>query len=188
MRGRYQVHAGRDAVGAVLFDHAAEDGRRGQGTETFAWMVLLVMRTHLVERGRRRPAEPLVRGGGRGHRGRLVADRWRHVRQHDDAVRGHSPLSVGRRCDRRRRRMAKSLQQTKMENYRNGTTINVNNNNNNFLYLIYVSHLQRFLNFFCVMYHLKRYDIESRILRIRKVFVFDYYTRYNDRKYVLWLV
>lgn len=111
VRGRYEVHAGRDAVGAVLFDHAAEDGRHGQGAETFARMILLVVRPRLVECGHRRPAKPLVRGGGRGHRGRLVADRWRHVRQHDDAVRGHSPPSVGRRCDRRR--MAKSLRQTK---------------------------------------------------------------------------
>lgn len=125
MRGRYQVHAGRDAVGAVLFDHAAEDGRHGQGAEAFARLILLVVRPRFVERGRRRPAEPLVRGGGRGHRGRLVADRGRHVRQHDDAVRGHSPPSVGRRYGCRRRRMAKSLRQTEMENYRNGTTINI---------------------------------------------------------------
>jgi len=91
--------AGRDAARAVLFDHGSPDGRGGQGAEPLARLVSVQLLHVERDDTGRRPAEPVVRRGrGRlvfqrqpaGHRRRLVANGWRHVRQHN-TVDGHSP-------------------------------------------------------------------------------------------------
>jgi len=100
VRGRHRVDAGRNAAGAVLFDHGAADRRdHGQGAESFALLQLSVLQ---IERNGRRPVEPVVRGGrhrfvfqrmSARHRWRLVAHRGRHVRQHN-TIRRHSPTTI----------------------------------------------------------------------------------------------
>lgn len=109
MRGRKHGvdDAGADAACAVLFDHGPPDGRGGQGTEALALLVAVVQLLHVERDARHWPVEPVVRRGrghGRlvfqrqptGHRRRLVAHGWRHVRQHN-TVDGHSPPAAGGR-------------------------------------------------------------------------------------------